>query len=193
MSGKKRKKASEAVPVPQRLSFQERILKHWRNPVLRFLGIVILFIILFYVFYTTIYENYIEGPITHWNAVISNAILNLMGYNTTVQDANIIGVFSVNIKRGCDAIEPIALLCAIILAFPTKLKLKLQGILVGIVALLFLNIIRIVCLYLTGVYFPGIFDLMHLQVWQVLFILAALVYCAIWLRWNLRKSAHAVE
>ncbi len=191
MSGKKRKKGSEVAPKP--LSFQERILKYWRNPVLRFLSVVILFIILFYVFYTTIYESHIEPIVTHWNAVVSSAILNLLGYNTAVHDANVSGTYSINIKRGCDAIEPIALLCAIILAFPTSLKHKLKGLLVGVIALLMLNVVRIVCLYLTGIYFPSIFDLMHLQVWQVLFILAVLVYCAVWLRWNLRKSTHAVE
>lgn len=189
MAGKKQKKVSKAAAtVTKQVSFQEKILGLWKNPALRFMSIVILLIALFYAFYITLYENRIEAWITHWNAAISSAILNVLGYGTAVSEANIMGKFSINIKRGCDAIEPMALLSAIILAFPTTLKRKLPGVLIGIVALAILNIIRIVSLYLTGLYAPGIFDLMHLQVWQVLFILAALIYCAIWLRWNLNQK-----
>jgi exosortase/archaeosortase family protein len=81
--------------------------------------------------------------------------------------------FSISIARGCDAIEAMALFASALLAFPARWRPKLIGLLGGIVALFLLNIIRIVTLFLTGVYFPKAFEIMHLDVWQALFLLFA--------------------
>ncbi len=188
MKKKKQKKATtKAIPI-SKPSIQERIKERWNNPVFRFLGLSIIGIALFYLFYISLYETMLEAPITAFNAWLSSAVLNLIGYGTTVQDAAIHGTFSLNVKRGCDAIEPIAVMGVILLAFPMAIRHKLSGVLVGILVLAALNILRIVSLYLIGIYVPSIFELMHMQIWQVLFILAALVFSAFWIRRGLQKA-----
>lgn len=184
MSNKRKKKKNKAVKKEQ-LNLSQRINGILADPMLRFCIGFVLIIGLFYLFYTTLYKSWFQDIISNANAVIGSAILNLLGYGTVANEANITGSFAMNIKRGCDAIEPMALLTALILPFPAPLKKRLKGLFVGLLALAGLNVIRIVSLYITGIAAPGLFEIMHIQVWQVLFILGALLYSAFWVRWVL--------
>ncbi len=187
MSNKKKKKNTK-VAKKEQLSLSQRANRILEDPMLRFCIGFVLIIGLFYLFYTTLYKSWFQDAISNVNAVVGSVILNLLGYGTTAQEANITGSFAMNIKRGCDAIEPMALLIALILPFPAPLKRRLQGLLIGLLALAGLNVIRIVSLYMTGIAAPNLFEIMHIQVWQVLFILGALLYSAFWIRWVLLKQ-----
>ncbi len=83
--------------------------------------------------------------------------------------------------------EPMALYIAGIVAFPALLKKKFTGLIVGLLVIFFLNIVRIVALFLTGIYMPSLFEAMHVEVWQVIFILVAIALWFIWLRWAVSK------
>ena len=184
------KQKAAAIPKPATgPSLGERISEFVSNPFVRFFALFIGLMTLFYMFYVWIYEGYLEGPITGTNAIIGSALINLFGYGTSVDGALIQGDFVMNVKRGCDAIEPIGLASSIILAYPTVFKRKLPGLLVGVGALLIINLIRIVTLYMTGIHFPKFFEVMHLEVWQFIFIVLAVLYSILWIRWDGKKLA----
>ena len=88
------------------------------------------------------------------------------------------------IRRGCDALEPSWLFSAAVLAFPATWRRRLFGILVGVSLILTLNLVRIVSLYFFGVHTPAFFEIIHLEVWPVLFIIAALCTWLTWVRWT---------
>jgi len=88
--------------------------------------------------------------------------------------------FSVNVVRGCDSLYPTAMLWAALLAYPASWKSKLIGLVGGAVFLFILNILRVVSMFYIGVYFPSLFDMVHVYAWQALFILFTL---AVWLFW----------
>jgi len=183
-----------AAAVPQRTSggasIGDKFKNFINNPFTRFFGIFLgLMILFYYVFYVNIYENFLEQYITHTNAVIGSTLINIFGYGTAVDGALIQGDFIMNVKRGCDAIEPIGLASAIILAYPTVIKNKLRGVLVGVGVLLLINLVRIVTLYMTGIHFPKFFEMMHLEVWQFIFIILAVLYSILWIRWDGKKIA----
>jgi len=67
-----------------------------------------------------------------------------------------------------------ALFVAAIVSFPAILKKKIIGIIIGLMIIFLLNIIRIIALFLTGTYMPSLFKVIHIGVWQVIFILIAL-------------------
>ena len=50
-------------------------------------------------------------------------------------------------------------------------------------ALAVLNLIRIVTLFLIGVYFRKFFHMMHIDVWQALFILLTISLWFLWAWW----------
>ncbi|MDZ4844297.1 MAG: exosortase H [Chitinophagales bacterium] len=161
-----------------------------KNPILLFLLVFGALMGLFYaVWITEFFTETIFNPVLHFYARLAGFILNLFGYGTVVSGMNISNAdFSISVKRGCDAIEPIALFASAVLAFPASFKKKMPGIAAGVAFLLAVNLIRIVSLFLTGLYAPALFDFMHMEVWQVVFILLALVCWVIWIRWSQQKA-----
>ena len=92
------------------------------------------------------------------------------------------------IVRGCDAVEAIALYVCAVLAFPLPFPKKLIGMTVGALLLSVLNLVRVVSLFLIGVYSHRIFNLMHIDVWQALFIFFAVLLWILWLLWATRHQ-----
>ena len=119
-----------------------------------------------------------------FNANVSGAILSYLGQDITVAGSSISSpVFSVNVAPECSGIEPIALFVCAVLAFPSPFFRKILGLIVGVVFLASLNFVRVVSLFLIGVYFPGALHIMHVEIWQGLFIVFAVLFWIMWLRW----------
>jgi exosortase H (IPTLxxWG-CTERM-specific) len=154
--------------------------------VFRFLLIFSLLAGAFYAmtFFTPFYRKELFPIVLRLTARLSGAALGLLGQDTTVRGVFISSPqFSVRIVRGCDAVEPIALFVCAVLAFPSPLMRKLPGIIAGVLVLAILNLVRIVSLFLIGAYVPCIFDVMHVDVWQGVFIVLAMMLWILWLLW----------
>jgi len=165
------------------------ILKNWwqqKHPVLLFGLVFLCLMIVFYgIIYAGFFRNNIHPHLLSVNSGIASFILNLMGQQTQSMGSVILSnFFSIDIKQGCDALEPIALFSAIALAYPAGIIKKVQGVFIAVLILFILNIVRIVSLFLTGVYFESVFDLMHIDVWQFLFMLFAILLCLWYIRWT---------
>ncbi len=161
-------------------------IKEWRSryPFLVIASLIALQIIVFYFFYwIPALEKNVFAPLVNFYALLSSKALNMFGYQTTVlYDTIKSAQFSVSIHKGCDALEPMALLVAGILAFPALMKQKLSGIIMGLLFLFLLNVVRIATLFLIGVYQPQFFEAMHIEVWQIIFIIAGIAYWFLWVR-----------
>lgn len=150
----------------------------------RFLAAFIVLVVLFYLMWgTDTFELWVISPVATFYANVTSPILNLLGFGTTVDGTKIFNNdFSINIKRGCDAIEAIVLFTICTLAVPASWKTKITGIFAGTLALSLLNLLRLVSLFLTGIYLPSLFDMMHNEIWQVLFIILAVVFWLIYVQ-----------
>ena len=127
-------------------------------------------------------------PILSVYSAVSSFFLNILGQGTRASGDIISSPgFSISIKKGCDALAPMALYSVAILSFPVAFKYKWKGIIVGLVALFFLNVIRIVTLYLIGAYARPLFDFAHVQLWQVI---AAMPDVRVLTIWILETSVH---
>jgi exosortase H (IPTLxxWG-CTERM-specific) len=155
-----------------------------KNPIPFFIGLVAIQIILFYILYRNPWvEKSIFTPLVNFYAQLSGKFLSLIGYANNVSgDLISSSQFSVSIKKGCDAGEPMAIFIAGIVAFPALIKKKLVGLGIGLFILFLLNVIRIASLYIVGIHYPDLFEPMHLAVWQVAFIFAAILLWFLWLR-----------
>ena len=162
-----------------------------KNPVPFFIGLVALQIILFYVIYRVPWmEQHIFTPLVNFYAAVSGGFLSLIGFANDVSgDVIYSSKFSVSIKKGCDAAEPMAIFIAGVLAFPALIKKKFIGLGVGLFILFLLNIIRIATLFIVGIHYPDLFESMHLAVWQVVFIFVAIVLWFLWLKFVVTKPA----
>jgi exosortase/archaeosortase family protein len=83
--------------------------------------------------------------------------------------------------------DPAALFISAVLASPVTLRARLFAAFAGTVLLLFINLIRIISLFLCAVYAKWAFDVMHLDVWQALFIFLAIFLWAIWAAWAVKR------
>jgi len=115
---------------------------------------------------------------------LSAGILNIFGADVTSR-AEIISSddFSVSIEEGCDAIAPAILYAISVAIFPIATRTKWRGLFLGLLAIAVLNIIRIVSLYFTGVHAPSLFEFMHVDFWQAIFIVFTAGIWIYWMRW----------
>ncbi len=89
-------------------------------------------------------------------------------------------IFSAEIITECTAVFPIMIFLAAVIAYPSGWRKKLWGIALGVPAILFVNIIRLVSLFYIGYWFPSVFETAHLLVWQSLIIFFAVLFWLIW-------------
>ncbi len=155
-----------------------------KRPVLRF---VLMFMVLMGLYYASTATDFIKNSAfpayLRLNAQVSASVLSVFEDSVQASGQAIHGRFPLTIERGCDAIEPSALFIAGVLAFPVGLRLKIPGMLIGTLCLAFINIFRIVSLYYVGVYIPKWFQIMHVDVWQAVFIFIAIVFWFFWALW----------
>ena len=156
-----------------------------KRPVFRFVGFFAVLMGVFYActFIPVLNKKALPG-LQKANATVSTAILNLFGEGATSDKTSISSPrYSINIAHGCDAIEPAALFVAAVLAFPASIGSKLPALFAGTFLLLTINLVRIVSLFYTGVYWPKAFETMHVDVWQPAFIVLSLFLWTLWALW----------
>jgi len=176
--------ATKTLPVTQPGSSRLSRWAAWttdRGPVwrfgLKFSGLMTVFyLVALTPFCDRLLFTYLEA-----NAWLANCILHGFGQATWLDETTIRSArFAITIRRGCDAVEPSWLFCAALLSFPASARWKILGMLAGTLFLQALNVVRITSLYYLGMEYPSLFKVAHLEIWPVVFILAAI---CLWIGW----------
>jgi exosortase/archaeosortase family protein len=167
-----------------------------KRPLLRYLGGFFLLLLCFYAIYTTpAFEQHLLQPLVNIQSEIASSFLNLFGMETTVEQSLLRGRDAVlNNAKGCDGIEATVLFLIGVLLMPFPWSSKLIGVAGGSLILFLLNIVRIAGLYLSRVYWPEGFDLLHIHGGFALFTIVSILLWAGWAGWALRREksyAHA--
>ncbi len=162
----------------------------WKRPLPRAIVVFAVIVAGFYglrvapLFLEKVFDPYLRA-----NANVSAWVLTVFGERASAQAAVVSGRrYQISISRGCDALEPSALFAAAVIAVPVVLRRKLLGLVVGVALLALLNLVRIISLYYTGVFFPDAFEVMHVDVWQPVFILCTVLLWIAWAWWALRAA-----
>ena len=121
------------------------------------------------------------GFVAEWTADMTSRALNLAGTSTRV-DGTIIASdsFAVSIVAECTAVGPLVLFIGAVLAYPSTLRSKVLGAVLGLTVLTAVNLVRIMSLFWIGSAYPQYLSLAHLLVWQTAIIVLAVV---LWLLW----------
>ncbi|MEM1181096.1 MAG: exosortase H [Acidobacteriota bacterium] len=135
-------------------------------------------------------DNVIE-PFTGGVAKASGIALNVIGQGISMEGTKIRNErFAVNVRNGCNGVETMIIFLAAVIAFPAPWKARIAGLVIGILAIQAVNLIRVVALFLTGAYFPKLFDSSHTVVWQTIVILSGVL---LWIFWANRFATPAKE
>jgi len=157
--------------------------------VFRFLLVFALLLAAFYlvIAFVPFYGRHFVPRYHHLIAEVSGLLLTSLGQEVVATGASICSTqFTVSIVSGCDAVEPIALFVCAVLAFPAPVFRRILGAVLGTSLLWISNLARIVSLFLIGRYSPRIFEVVHVEVWQALFVFLALLLWIVWLLWATR-------
>ena len=162
--------------------------RHWLviRSILIFAGCILLFMF--------IYSRTAGGEqLLGLRALIAGAtgsILSLFSSNIQVVGTNISSPdFSMGIITACTGLVAMAIFSSAVLAYPSSIGKKAEGIVLGIVGLFIFNLARMVGLFMVGSYLPGFFNIAHYIVGQSLIILLAI---GLWLFW-LEKRVHVTS
>jgi len=79
-----------------------------------------------------------------------------------------------DVRFGCNGLEAVLIYAVAVISFPAKWFKKLMGIGAGLVIIQIINLLRIVGLAFSGVYYKEIFDLLHIYIAQGIMIAVAL-------------------
>ncbi|NIP39165.1 MAG: hypothetical protein GWO07_13630 [Candidatus Dadabacteria bacterium] len=102
-------------------------------------------------------------------------VLNLIGLKTTGQGSLLfLPGITFDVRFGCNGLEAVLIYAVAVLSFPAKWLKKLIGIGIGFVVIQVINMLRIVGLAFSGVYYREIFDLLHVYIAQGIMIAVAL-------------------
>ncbi len=132
-------------------------------------------------------NDYVIEPFTAGVARVSGMSLNLIGQDIEMRGTVIRNDrFAVNIRNGCNGVETMIIFLAAVLAFPASWKSRAIGLVLGMFAIQGINLLRVIALFLTGAYFPKLFDSSHTVVWQTIVILFGVF---LWIFWANRFAA----
>lgn len=101
--------------------------------------------------------------------------------------------FAIMVANGCSGLEAVILLTAGMMAFPATWHQRSIGCVAGMMAIVTLNLARIISLYYLGQYSRTWFDWAHFYAWDALIMIDALVVFFLWVRWlpPYQHSRHA--
>jgi exosortase H (IPTLxxWG-CTERM-specific) len=147
-------------------------------------------IVFFFVLLTnSFFSKKVIEPFTTLVAFCSSQILNVFGSWTSVSGTNLSSKdFGINIVYGCNGAFATAILLSGIIAYPSRIKEKSIGILIGIPAIFLINQVRVISLFLLGRRYPGVFEEVHVYVWQPIIIIFAILVWDFWARNFVQKD-----
>lgn len=168
----------------------ERALSYLRStwPTIRVVGTFIGLIVVFFgmLTYTPIVERVdIAWLLAQASASISWVLLDgigrLGGFSVLIEGTNLVsGTFRVDVSPACSGAVPSMIYLAAVFAFPASWRSKLIGAGLGLAIIQGVNLIRVVVLFLIGLFEPQLFHETHVYIAQSLVVAIAV---ATWLFW----------
>jgi exosortase H (IPTLxxWG-CTERM-specific) len=163
-----------------------------RHPITKFCLLFLILIIVFsFLLSLGVVKHYVYTPLTTLIASQAAWVLKVVGLKVYTSGITISGEgFSVKILANCNAIFEIMLFLSAVIAFPALLKEKVVGGVLGAIFIYSLNLLRVVLLFLIGVYSPQFFEGTHVYVAQSIFIVMVAIFWLFWAgRWVKNVSA----
>ncbi len=132
--------------------------------------------------YFAVHSDLTMGIIERFTASVSGFFLNLLQMDTSVSGKHLSSPgYSCVIVAECTGVFEMMILLAGVLAYPTNIRKKLLGILIGCSILYATNVFRIILLVIVGNISYQASQLIHLWVWQVINILIVIAICLFWI------------
>lgn len=105
----------------------------------------------------------------------------VIGFPVIIEGTNLASeAFRVDVAPACSGAVPSMIYLSAVFAYPATLKMKLVGAGIGLAIIQCVNLIRVIALFLIGLYAPSLFHDIHVYVAQGLVVAVAVTT---WLFW----------
>ncbi len=105
----------------------------------------------------------------------------VIGFPVSIRGTNLAsGSFAVDVSPACSGAVPSMIYVAAVVAYPARLRAKLIGVAIGIAIIHGVNLVRVIALFLVGLFLHQYFHDTHVYVAQALVVAVAV---ATWLFW----------
>ena len=129
-------------------------------------------------------------PFTSAIAHVSAVALNVLGEKVAVSGTELrSSLFAVEIQNGCNGVETALLFGSAVLAFPAQWHRRLIGLVLGFLAIQFINLVRVVTLFWVGAHRPAFFNASHTVIWQSIVVLCGVILFLVWASHEGRRAA----
>lgn len=126
-------------------------------------------------------NDHVIVPYTVFVTRAAAAVMNVFGADVTTSGTIISASrFGVDVNNGCNGVEAALILVAAMGAFPVSMKKRILGVLAGLAFIQVINILRLGTLVWIGQHHPRVFNLIHVFVWQIVIILATVIFFLFW-------------
>lgn len=131
----------------------------------------------------------LNGLYTEGVVRVTSKLLGIAGIPCTYKGSIIqLPSIALDVRFGCNGLEAVMIYSIAVIAFPSKWKSRLIGIIAGFVIIQVINIIRIAGLAYSGVYLRSLFDYIHIYVAQGMMIAVSLGIFFIYLNYAGRQK-----
>jgi exosortase/archaeosortase family protein len=154
------------------------------SPMFQFISISVILLTILMVFVSqTSVSVFLEKNTT----IFLNYLLNLLHFKTRLTGNMILLLDGSQIKfqiiQDCTGIYPYIILTSLIAAFPARLSKKILGILLAFVYTFLFNYLRLILLFVIGRSSAKWFEIAHIFIWQVSFVLLIVIFFFWWVQW----------
>ena len=155
------------------------------NKEIKFIFSFLIISSILYVLISIYYNN--DIPLIGAKNVASNTnkILNMLGIKTLIIDDDTIylpGNIALKIILECTGLYEMMILSAIILSYPTNMRNKFYGIILGIIIIYILNMLRLISISYILIYYADKFNFVDRYLWQISLVIFISVAYTIWLK-----------
>lgn len=170
---------------------KNKIWNPFLNPTFRFIFITIslMLLLLLYVSQASITDFFVN-----WTSISLHWILQVLHIKTRLTGNILLLLDGSQIKfqiiPDCTVIFPFIILFSMIIGYPSRIQKKLFGILIAFFYTLLFNYIRLVLLFVIGRKSVHWFEVAHIFIWQVSFVLLIVGFFFWWMQWqkNIKKK-----
>jgi archaeosortase B (VPXXXP-CTERM-specific) len=161
-----------------------------RRKMIRFLLLFVLFWTGFF-FVAWMFTDQLK-VLCPWTATQVCWAMKLVGVNSSCSGSLVsFGPRSVTIVMECTALQVVMIYAALILAYPSTIKAKAIGLGLGLPLILAVNVVRLVVICFVLWWKPQYFEMMHIYIWQVVFIVVVVAMAALWIEKVVHRERRA--
>lgn len=155
--------------------------RHRRHRSVRFFIVLFCVFLAFAIAYLKFRRSAILTPFLALNARVASYVLNLFGASADADGATlVVAGSSFQVITECTSIIPTAIYVSAVMAWHSTTREKLIGLTIGVVALFFVNVLRIISLCYAASAYPEQLHVFHIFVWPAVLIVLTV---GLWLLW----------